>query len=138
MADGERMGGEFRVVIRTDADVASARRYCRVLAAEQGLSHAAAEALATATSEIAQNILVHAWAGEILVKPAVNGSRKAVVVIARDDGPGISDTAQALRDGFSTARGLGLGLPSARRLVDEFELVSTPGEGTTVSLKKWA
>lgn len=95
------------------------------------------EALATATSEVARNIFLHAKSGELLTVTEEDG-RRTVVVVAQDDGPGIADTQRAIEDGYSTGSGLGLGLSSARRLVDQFELVSEIGRGTTVTLKKWA
>lgn len=127
-----------RVGIYAEADVAVARQFARAIAVHQGLSRARVEALATAVSELARNIIVHAGGGEILVGSLEQGTRRGVQVVARDDGPGISDIEQALRDGFSTGNGLGLGLPSVRRLVDDFELVSTVAAGTTVRLRQWA
>jgi serine/threonine-protein kinase RsbT len=114
-----------------------ARCIARELAAAQGLRNGAAWALATAVSEVARNIVVHAGRGEIVLAAADSGGRRGVVAIARDEGRGIPDVERALEDGYSTAGGLGLGLPAARRLVDEFTLESVPGAGTTVILKKW-
>lgn len=126
------------VPVREDADVAIARLRARVVARAAGLEHAAVEAVATAVSEIARNIIVHARAGEISLGVARNCARCGVLVVARDDGPGIADVAQAMRDGFSTAHGLGLGLSSARRLMDDFDVSSQKGHGTTVTMKKWS
>ena len=126
-----------RLRIRHASDVFVARRKVRELGARVGLSEAAIAALATAASELARNIVVHAGIGEILVGTLADSSRHGVVVIARDNGPGILDITQAMHDGHSTAAGLGLGLPSARRLVDEFDIESTVGVGTTVTLRKW-
>lgn len=95
------------------------------------------EALATAVSEIARNMLVHAGGGELFLGSIERAGRVGIVALARDTGPGIADIDEAMRDGFSTGDGLGLGLPSARRLVDEFELSSVVGQGTTVKLTKW-
>ncbi|OLC67000.1 MAG: ATP-binding protein [Candidatus Rokubacteria bacterium 13_1_40CM_2_68_8] len=127
-----------RVPIRHESDVAMARKRVREMARRQGLEERAVEALATAVSEVARNIVVHAGLGELLLDAAEERGRRGVVVIARDGGPGIPDLEMALRDGYSSAEGLGLGLSSARRLVDEFEIISTAGQGTTVTLKKWA
>jgi serine/threonine-protein kinase RsbT len=115
-----------------------ARRRTRELASQQGLSPAETEALATAVTEIARNILVHAGSGEILFGAVGNPSKRGVIVIARDTGPGIPHIEQAMQDGFSTRGGLGFGLPGAQRLVDEFEIESTLGAGTAVTLLKWA
>jgi serine/threonine-protein kinase RsbT len=129
---------ELWLPIREEADVAIARKHARDVAAQAGLSEVAAYALATAISEIASNIVVHAGAGELVLSADSRGGRRGVVVLARDAGPGIPELERAMQDGYSTANGLGLGLPSARRLVDEFELNSEVGRGTIVVLKKWA
>jgi serine/threonine-protein kinase RsbT len=128
----------WRVPLHDGSDIVVARRCTRELASQQGLSAAQTEALATAVTEIAQNILVHAGTGEIHFAAGSNASTRGVVVIARDSGPGIADAERAMQDGFSTRGSLGFGLPGARRLVDEFELESTVGVGTTVTLRKWA
>jgi serine/threonine-protein kinase RsbT len=107
----------------------------REAGAAQGMALSSIEALATAATEIARNMLVHARGGELSVE-AVDRQR-GVVVIARDRGPGIPELALAMQDGYTTGDGLGLGLPSAKRLVDALEIVSEPGRGTTVTLTKW-
>jgi serine/threonine-protein kinase RsbT len=128
-----------RVDIRDDSDVAMARKAARALAERAGLSAGAAEALATAVSEVARNIVVHAGSGELVLDLEVDAAgRTAVCVLACDDGPGIEDLERALADGYSTGQGLGLGLPSARRLMDELSLSSPPGQGTLVTMKKYA
>jgi len=126
------------ISIRREVDVVTARIQVRELAAQSGLSAVAAEALATATSELAANIIQHATAGEILLGTLRDADRRGVVVVARDRGPGVSDVDLAMQDGYSSAKGLGLGLSSARRLVDEFELITAASRGTTVILKKWS
>src|SRR5262245_53445005 len=94
--------------------------------------------LATAISEIARNITTYAGSGEVVIEVVRDADgRRGVRVIARDEGPGIEDLDRALTDGYTTGGGLGLGLPGARRLVDEFEIQTTPGQGTTVTLVKW-
>ncbi len=129
----------LRVPIRHPADVAIARLLAAELAAEEGFSPIRAAALVTAVSEIAMNVLLHATApGELGLAAVEAGGRRGVVATARDPGPGIADVAAALEDGYSTGDGLGCGLAGARRLVDEFTLVSSVGEGTVVTLKKWA
>jgi serine/threonine-protein kinase RsbT len=95
--------------------------------------------LATAISEIARNITTYANRGEVLIDIVRDArGRRGVRVVARDEGPGIENLERALTDGYTTGGGLGLGLPGARRLVDEFEIQTGPGEGTTVTLIKWA
>ena len=126
------------VYVRDDTDVFVARRCSREFASRQGLSRAEAEALATAVTEVARNIVVHAGAGEMHFGAVESVPKRGVIVTARDAGAGIPHVEQAMQDGFSTKGGLGFGLPGARRLVDQFEIHSTVGEGTTVKLWKWA
>jgi serine/threonine-protein kinase RsbT len=126
------------IPIRDQWDVTLARQHARRFALEQGLPRGAAEAVVTAVSELATNIVVHARQGEMLLSSVNDAERSGMLVIARDDGPGIADVGLALQDGYSTGEGLGLGLSSARRLTDEFEVVSAVGSGTTVVLRKWA
>lgn len=93
--------------------------------------------VATAISEIARNIVVHVGSGEIVLRPLQEADRYGLVVIASDDGPGIRDVEAALHDEYSGRGGLGLGLPGARRLMDEFDIASDADNGTTVTMKKW-
>jgi len=93
--------------------------------------------IATAISEVARNIVSYAGAGEIILRIVERGQRRGLLVIARDQGPGIADIARAMEDGYSTSRGLGLGLPGSKRLMDEFDLVSEVGKGTEVTMTKW-
>jgi serine/threonine-protein kinase RsbT len=127
-----------RMAIREEADVAMARKCVRQLAPHGGLSEGAAHALATAVSEVARNIVVHAGGGELTVGVPRVGTPRGLVVVAQDAGPGIPDVARAMQDGYSTANSLGLGLSSARRLVHDFELHSEIDRGTTVTLRMWA
>ncbi len=133
-----RPRAEIRVAIREESDVVMARNGARELAQQVNFSVGRAGALATAVSEVARNIVVHARSGEILLALLDERGRRGVLVVARDGHPGIPDVHRAMQDGYSTGRGLGLGLPSAKRLMDEFTLESAPGEGTTVTMKKWA
>jgi serine/threonine-protein kinase RsbT len=131
--------GERQVVpVRSDADVVSARQQGGKLAKQLGFSATDLALLATAISELARNIVVYAGKGEIVLEEVRDGSRRGVSVTARDEGPGIPDIERAMQDGYSTGSSLGLGLPGARRLVDEFEISSEVGRGTTVTIKKWA
>jgi serine/threonine-protein kinase RsbT len=128
---------EVQVAINSDQDIVSARQKGRQMATELGFSSGDATLIATAISELARNIVSYASKGQITLK-MVNGlSRQGISVIATDEGPGIPDIRQALRDGFSTSGSLGLGLPGVRRLMDEFEIASQPGRGTRVAVKKW-
>ena len=133
--------GRIRIVISTDGDIVVARQSGRELAAQIGCSSTDATLIATAISEVARNILTHAGHGEVemqTIDASANRRREpAVEVIARDNGPGIADIERAMQDGYTTGRGLGLGLPGARRLMDEFEITSEVGVGTTIVMRKW-
>src|SRR5262245_15173530 len=130
--------GTQRVVpIDSAVDIVTARQEGRSLAWGLGFSAAEATVLATAISEVARNIVQYAGRGEVRLAACREGARVGVCVVACDKGPGIVDVDRALRAGYSTQKGLGLGLPGARRLMDEFEIVSEVGVGTTVTLKKW-
>lgn len=126
-----------RVSIRSDQDIVLARQKGRALAAQLGFSPGDATLIATAISELARNIVSYAREGAISLQVIQNSTRQGILVIASDNGPGIEDIRQAMRDGFSTSGSLGLGLPGVRRLMDEFEIVSQPSRGTTVAVKKW-
>jgi serine/threonine-protein kinase RsbT len=127
-----------RIAIESDADVVTARQRARALAVGVDMPTTDQTLLATAISEIARNITTYAVRGEVVIDLVRDeNGRRGVRVIARDDGPGIDDLERALTDGYTTGGGLGLGLPGARRLVDEFDIQTAPGEGTTVTLIKW-
>jgi serine/threonine-protein kinase RsbT len=128
---------ETHVAIDRDVDIITARRKARELAMQVGFSGSDLTLIATAISEVARNIVVYADRGEIVLSAVRNGSRCGVLVVARDHGPGIPDIPRAMRDGFSTGKSLGLGLPGAKRLMDEFEIASEVGKGTTVTMWKW-
>jgi serine/threonine-protein kinase RsbT len=129
---------ESRIAIESDADVVTARQRARELAAGLELSSTDQTLLATAISEVARNITTYAQRGEVLVSIVQDRDRRGIRVVARDQGPGIEDIERALQDGYTTGGGLGLGLPGARRLVDDFSIESAPGQGTTVTLVKWS
>lgn len=131
------MQHEVSVPIERELDIVTARQAGRELAAALGFSTTDQTLLATAISEVARNIVSYAGRGNVLVGSVDESGRRGIVVIASDHGPGIADVAQAMRDGYSTGNSLGVGLPGARRLVDDFHLASAPGQGTTVTLKKW-
>ena len=132
----KRDDDEVRVPSRSDSDIVSARQAAREQASRLGFSRTALTVIATSVSEMARNIVRFAAPGEIVVS-LLEHPRPGLRVVARDTGPGIPDIEQALRDGYSTYHGLGLGLPGARRLMDEFAIVSEPGRGTTVTMTKW-
>ena len=128
---------ELRLTVVTDADVVEARQRGRALAAEAGFSSAEQTSIAAAIFEVARNILTHAQKGEIILGLVQSGDRNGVSVTAIDQGPGIPDIAQAMQDGYPTSDGVGTGLPGAKRLMDEFQVDSVVGRGTTVTMKKW-
>lgn len=131
------MDDEIRVPIASDQDILAARQKGRSLAAGLSFSPGDATLIATAISELARNIVTYARSGEIRFKVLDGGTRRGIQVVAQDEGPGILDVQQALRDGFSTSGSLGLGLPGVKRLVDEFHIVSAENRGTTVTVRKW-
>jgi serine/threonine-protein kinase RsbT len=126
-----------RIAINRDSDIVDARQKGRELAARLGFSGSDLTLLATAISEIARNIVVYAQRGEVSVDLIERDGLRGIRVVARDEGPGIADVESAMRDGYSTGKSLGLGLPGARRLVDEFDIVSSIGKGTTITMCKW-
>jgi serine/threonine-protein kinase RsbT len=128
---------EARITISSGTDIVTARLEGRQLAAEAGFNGSDLTVIATAISEVARNIVEYARKGEIILSIVHEGNRRGLRVIADDDGPGIPNVEQAMQDGFSTGRGLGLGLPGTRRLMDEFVIKSRVGEGTTVTATKW-
>jgi serine/threonine-protein kinase RsbT len=131
------MGNTLRLQIRTEFDATRAALEATQYARTAGFDETPSRMIATAVSELARNILKYAHAGEIRLR-RVEGSRgRGIEVAATDGGPGIEDVDAAMSDHFSTGETLGLGLPGVRRLMDEFSLESTPGEGTCVTAIKW-
>lgn len=128
---------EETVHIASDADTVTARQAGRAVALQLGFSRTDATFIATAISEIARNITVHAGVGEIVITSHHDEGREGIVIIARDKGPGIADVASVLRDEYRSDAGLGMGLWGASRLMDEIDVVSEVGKGTTVTMKKW-
>jgi serine/threonine-protein kinase RsbT len=123
--------------IETEDDVILVRRAVRELAQAHGFDVFASAALTTAASELTRNVWVHASKGVAILEEVANGDRRGVRVTFRDEGPGIADIPRVMAGGFSTARSMGMGLSGSRRLVDEFDLQSTVGRGTTVEIVKW-
>jgi serine/threonine-protein kinase RsbT len=131
------MSGEIRVPIEREEDVVTARQKGRELAAATGFSMTDRTLIALAISEIARNIVSYAHRGEVTICRIDDGLRVGVLIVAADEGPGIPDIELAMRDGYSTAKSLGAGLPGTKRIMDEFELTSVVGKGTTVRMKRW-
>ncbi len=127
----------MRKSIDCEADIVTVRMRGCELARKFGFSSSDAVLVATLVSELARNILLYAKRGEITLGILVDGARQGIEIVARDQGPGIPDIGQALRDGYSTSGGLGLGLSGVRRLTDDFKIVSEAGDGTIVTARKW-
>ena len=130
------MADEVRVAITSDEDLVTARAQGRALAEQLGFPRPDPTLIATAISEIARNIVVHVGQGEIILRPVQGTNRYGLLVIAIDEGSGIRDVEAALRDDYSGRGGLGLGIPGARRLMDDFTIESD-ADGTTVTMTKW-
>lgn len=131
------MACEIVVDINNPDDIVKARKAGHQLALDLGFSLTDVTMIATAISEIARNITSYAGRGAVQVAVAERDGRKALVVCAEDDGPGIADIDRAMEDGYTTGRGLGMGLPGARRLMDRLIVESSLGHGTVVEMWKW-
>jgi serine/threonine-protein kinase RsbT len=129
---------EIRVTVRRDVDIVLACQKGRVLAEQLGMPGNDQAVVVIAISEVARNIINYADSGEIILSPFGKNGRWGISIVARDDGPGILDIERALQDGYSTGGGLGLGLAGAKRLMDEFKVLSQPGRGTKIMMKKWS
>jgi serine/threonine-protein kinase RsbT len=132
-----RVSEEVRVAITTDDDIVTARQEGRRLSSGLGFSSTDLTLIATAISEVARNIRLYAERGDVQIKLVQERDREGIVVVARDKGPGIKDVDLAMQDGYSSGGSSGLGLPGARRLMDDFDIRSRPGKGVTVTMKKW-
>lgn len=133
----ETLASNRRVPIRADSDIVAARQTGRELASELGFSQTDLTLIATAVSEIARNIVLYADKGEVVFSLVQNGSRVGILIVATDQGQGIRDVELAMQHGYSTTNSLGLGLPGARRMMDEFEISSVIGKGTRIRMVKW-
>ena len=131
------MQDEIHIKIGHDSDIVTARQLGRQLAGSIGFSTSDQTMIALAISEIARNIVTYASHGELTLSRVENSGRRGISIVATDEGPGIPDLDLAMRDGYSTGKSLGVGLPGARRVVDDFEIASVVGKGTTVTLRKW-
>ena len=131
------MSSEVHVPIASASDIVTARQKGRELALELGFAGVEVTLIAAAISEVSRNIVEYAKCGEITLQPSRNGTKRGLCVVARDQGPGIPDVTRAMEYGYSTRRGLGVGLPGAKLLMDEFHIASKVGEGTTITMRKW-
>jgi serine/threonine-protein kinase RsbT len=131
------MPRERTIPIRSDLDIVTARVEGRELAKELGFGVIDQARIATAISELTRNIVQYAEEGESIMRPIEVGGRVGIEIICQDEGPGIPDVDMAMQDGFSTSKSMGMGMPGAKRLMDEFEIESEMGIGTTVIIRKW-
>jgi serine/threonine-protein kinase RsbT len=125
------------VPIRSDADVVMVRQQVRAWAIDQGFGLVDQTKIVTAASELARNALIYGGGGSMTLEAVTNGVRKGLRLTFEDHGPGIADTELAMKDGYTTGTGLGLGLSGAKRLSNEFELYSKVGEGTRITITRW-
>ena len=129
---------DVRVIpVEEELDIVSARQAGREVSRSLGFSLVDQTRITTAISELARNIILYAGAGTITIRKVNRGPSLAIEIVAEDNGPGIVDVEKAMKDGFSTSGGLGAGLPGVRRLMDEFELTTKVGKGTTIRAIKW-
>jgi serine/threonine-protein kinase RsbT len=123
--------------VRTSEDVVHVRQHVRTWAMRQGFGLVDQTKIVTAASELARNTMTHGGGGTVFIEAIANGSKRGLRVTFEDFGPGIADLELAMKDGFTTAGGLGLGLSGAKRLSNEFEISSRPGEGTRITIVRW-
>jgi serine/threonine-protein kinase RsbT len=134
----ETLQDRMTIPIKVVADIVTARQHGRELATRSGFSETESTLIATIISELARNIVLYAEIGEIILEKANHSdNRRGIVIISRDQGPGIPDVQRALVGGYSTSGGLGLGLCGVRRMVDDFYIDTGAGKGTTITAKKW-
>lgn len=131
------MTEERTLLIRSDLDIVSARVEARDMAKAVGFGTIDQARIATAISELTRNIVLYAGEGRVILRVTERGPRRGIEVVCEDNGPGIDDVDLVMQDGYSTSRGLGMGLPGAKRLMDEFEIESELGEGTRIIVRKW-
>ncbi len=125
------------ITIQSDLDIVAARMAARDMAKSMGFGAIDQARIATAISELARNIYLYAGEGTVTVSEVQQGVRKGIEVICEDQGPGIEDISLVMQDGYTTSKGMGMGLPGAKRLMDDFEVISIMNEGTKITCRKW-
>lgn len=125
------------VIINNSEDVILSRQLAREMARELGFGLADQTRITTAVSELSRNIYLYAGTGRVIIKAVSESAKKGIEIVADDKGPGIPNIELAMQDGYSTSKALGQGLPGTKRLMDEFEIKSEAGVGTTVTIRKW-
>ena len=131
------MANDNQVTVNSAADIVTAREKGRALAVELGFIGSDLTMIATAISEVARNIVDHAKKGKIMLAPIRNGHTRGISVVAKDEGPGIANIPLAMQYGYSSRQGLGVGLPGAKWLMDDFKIDTKIGKGTMITMKKW-
>ena len=126
-----------KLPVRVENDIVYVRQRVRAWSVEMKCSLVDQTKIVTAASELARNLLIYGGGGEVRLELLQEGMRRGLRVVFEDHGPGIADIPQALRDGYTSGGGMGLGLGGAKRLVNDFEIVSKPGEGTRVTITRW-
>jgi serine/threonine-protein kinase RsbT len=129
--------GDVTTVIRSDLDIVVARTRARDVAKAMGFGAIDQARIATAVSELARNIFLYAGTGDVHVRQIERNGRKGIEIVCDDQGPGIANIDLVMQDGYSTSRGMGMGLPGAKRLMDEFQIRSQENVGTTITCRKW-
>lgn len=128
---------EYRVSVNSEPDATRAVMQARRTAAATGFDATRVSLLGTVASELVRNILKYAGSGELVIRQLDQNGREGLELVASDQGPGIADVVAALKDHVSTGGTLGLGLPGVKRMMDDFQIQSAPGEGTIVTVRKW-
>lgn len=123
--------------IKADFDIVKVREYARDVADEIGFSTNERTLIATAVSEICRNIIEYAQDGKVYIEPILKNPKKGITITVEDQGPGIEDIDKAMQDGYSTGRGMGVGLPGTKRIMDEFDIQSEINRGTRIVMSKW-
>jgi len=132
------MEGSVSITVISASDIIIARDLGRKIGKELNFSQTDLTIIATVISELARNIILFAKQGNILLSSTKQGNKVGIMISAEDKGPGIPDVFLAMQDGYSTGKGLGLGLPGVKRLMDEFEILTETGKGTKVTVIKWS
>ena len=128
---------EKKIKVNEEFDIAKASFEGKLLAGTAGFKETEQYMIATAISELARNIFIYALRGEIIIRVIEKNNKKGLEIIAQDNGSGIKDIGQAMKDNFSSSDGLGLGLPGVKRLMDEFVIDTKMGVGTKITIRKW-
>lgn len=127
----------FEIHIKDEKDIVSARQRAREAAKNMNFSITDQTRIITAVSELSRNIYVYASTGSVIIEDASSDTKRGIMITFEDEGPGIPDINKAMEEGFTTGKGMGLGLPGSKRLMDDFSITSQPDKGTKIIIKKW-